>query len=140
MLNAIKETKPLINFAYSQKIDTPEFFIVLFFTEKLALLSLLKKVEPSTDSKMLKLLTFDNFDNLFPPLKVVLHETIRNDDFYRNTALQHCCDIVSNGYNLVQTLQRRCVALKIVVVNHPEFTREHYLLLRKSRTRHVLFS
>ena len=105
---------------------------MLFFTEKLALLSLLKKVAPSPDCKMLKLLTFDN---LFLPLKVMLHETIRNDDFYRNTAFQHCCDVVSNGYNLVQTLQRRCVALKIVVVNRPVFTREHYLLLRKSRTR-----
>ena len=29
--------------------------------------------------------------------KLMLHETIRNDDFQRNTALQHCCDIVSNG-------------------------------------------
>ena len=44
----------------------------------------------------------------------MLHETIRNDDFYRNTELQHCCDIVSNGYNIVPTLQR-CAALKIVV-------------------------
>ena len=79
------------------------------------MLLLLNKVEPSTVSKMLKLLTFDN---LFPPLKVMLHETIRNDDFYRNnTALQHCCDIVSNGYNLVQTL--KIAALKIVVVNRP---------------------
>ena len=77
----------------------------------------MKKVEPCPDCKMLKLLTFDN---LFPPLKVMLHETIRNDDFYHNnTAMQHCYDIVSNGYNLVQTLQRRCVALKIVVVIRP---------------------
>ena len=51
-------------------------------------------------------------------LKVMLHETIRNDDFQRNTALQHCCDIVSNGYNIVTALQR-CVALKIVVANRP---------------------
>ena len=35
--------------------------------------------------------------------KVMLHETIRNDDFLRNTALQHCCDIVLNGYNIVPT-------------------------------------
>ena len=27
-------------------------------------------------------------------LKLMLHETIRNDDFQRNTALQHCYDIV----------------------------------------------
>ena len=46
------------------------------------------------------------------------HETIRNDDFWRNTELQHCCDIVSNGYNIVPILQR-CVALKIVVANRP---------------------
>ena len=41
----------------------------------------------------------------------MLHETFRNDDFKRNTALQHCCDIVLNGYNIVPTLQR-CVAPK----------------------------
>ena len=39
-----------------------------------------------------------------------------NEDFKRNTALQHCCDIVSNGHNIVPALER-CVALKIVVVN-----------------------
>ena len=49
-------------------------------------------------------------------LKVMLHETIRKNDFERNPALQHCCDIVLNGYNIVPTLQR-CVALKIVVAN-----------------------
>ena len=48
-------------FAYCQ------FFIVLFFSpEKLVLLSLLKEVKPSPDSKMIKLLTSDN---LFPPLR-----------------------------------------------------------------------
>ena len=51
-------------------------------------------------------------------LKVMLHETIRNDDFQRNTALQHCCNVVSNGYNIVPTLQRS-VALKIFVSNRP---------------------
>ena len=51
--------------------------------------------------------------------KVMLHETVfRNDDFSRNTALQHCCDIVSNDYNIVPTLQR-FDALKLVVVNRP---------------------
>ena len=49
-------------------------------------------------------------------LKVMLHGTIRNDDFYRNTVLQYCYDIVWNIYNIVPTLQR-CVALKIVVAN-----------------------
>ena len=31
---------------------------------------------------------------------------------------KHCCDDVSNGYNIVPALQRR-VALKIVVANRP---------------------
>ena len=44
----------------------------------------------------------------------MLHETIRNGHFLRNTVLQHCCDTVSNGCNVVLTLQRS-VALKIVV-------------------------
>ena len=48
----------------------------------------------------------------------MLHKTIRNDDFYRNTGLQHCCDIVSNSYNIVP-IMRRCVALKIVFANRP---------------------
>ena len=49
-------------------------------------------------------------------IKVILHETIGNDDFKLNKALQHCCDIVSNGYNIVPRLQRR-FALKIVIAN-----------------------
>ena len=51
-------------------------------------------------------------------LKVMLHGPIRNDDFLRIPVLQHCCDVVSNSYNIVQKLQR-CVALKIVVANRP---------------------
>ena len=51
-------------------------------------------------------------------LKVMLHETIRNDDFEHNTTSQHCCDIVSNCYNIVPALQR-CVALIIVFANRP---------------------
>ena len=51
-------------------------------------------------------------------ITVMLYETIRNDDFERKTALQDCCDIVSNGSNIVPTLQS-CVALKIVVANRP---------------------
>ena len=47
-------------------------------------------------------------------IKVMLHGTIRNDDFWCNTALQHCRHIVSNGYNIGPALQR-CVA--IVVAN-----------------------
>ena len=49
-------------------------------------------------------------------VKVMLYETVGNDDCLRNTALQHCCGIVSNGYNIVPTLER-CVVLKIVVAN-----------------------
>ena len=46
----------------------------------------------------------------------MLHETICNEDFEHNTALQHYCDIVSNSYNTVPTMQR-CVALKIIIAN-----------------------
>ena len=50
----------------------------------------------------------------------MLHETIRNNDFLQNTALQHYCDIFSNtfSYNIVPTLQRS-FTLKINVVNRP---------------------
>ena len=48
----------------------------------------------------------------------MLQGTICNDDFQRKTALQHCCDIVLNGCNIVATLQC-CVALEIVVANRP---------------------
>ena len=40
----------------------------------------------------------------------MLHETIRNDDFQPNTALQHCCDIVSNSYNVVPGIATLCCA------------------------------
>ena len=50
--------------------------------------------------------------------KVILQETIRNDDFWHNRALQHCWDIVLNACNIVPTLQR-CVALIMVVANRP---------------------
>ena len=48
----------------------------------------------------------------------MLHEMIRKDDFQRNTALKHCCNIVLNGYNIVPALQC-CIALKIVAANCP---------------------
>ena len=35
---------------------------------------------------------------------LMLHGTIGNDDLKRNAALQHCCDIISNGCNIVPTL------------------------------------
>ena len=46
---------------------------------------------------------------------------IRNDDFYRNTALQYCCDIVSNAYNIVPTLQRRIVPGNITFTEDSKF-------------------
>ena len=54
-------------------------------------------------------------------VKVMLHETIRNDDFQPKTALQHCCDIVLNVYNIVPALQR-CVALKVDVCESSSVT------------------
>ena len=39
-----------------------------------------------------------------------------NESYNDVTAAQHCCDIVSNDYNIVPALQR-CVALKIFVAN-----------------------
>ena len=39
-----------------------------------------------------------------------------HNDFSHNTAFQHCCNIFSNVYNIVPTLQR-CAVLKIVLVN-----------------------
>ena len=51
-------------------------------------------------------------------LKVMLHETIRNDYFLYKTSFQHCRYIVSNGCNIVPTLLR-CDAQKIVVANRP---------------------
>ena len=53
-------------FAHRQKDDNSESFIVLYFTSKEALLSLLDKFKPSPDRKKKKLLTFAN---LFPPLQ-----------------------------------------------------------------------
>ena len=47
---------------------------------------------------------------------MMLHGTIRKDDFQRKTAFRHCSYIVSNGCNIVPTFDP-CVALKIVVAN-----------------------
>ena len=47
-------------------------------------------------------------------------DVTRDDDFYRNTALHHCCDIVSNGCNIVPTLSallRYKSSLRIVPCN-----------------------
>ena len=48
----------------------------------------------------------------------MLHWTIRNDDFWRNTALQ-CWNNVGTIRNNVAIMLQRCVALKIVVANRP---------------------
>ena len=45
------------------------------------------------------------------PLKVMLHGTIRNDDFYRNAELL-CWN---NDITMRATILQRCVALKVVV-------------------------
>ena len=50
--------------------------------------------------------------------KLMLHGTICNNDFQRNTALRHCCNILLNGRNIVPILQR-FVAQNIVVANRP---------------------
>ena len=47
-------------------------------------------------------------------VKVMLHKTKSQ----RRILAQHCSRIVSNGYNIVLTLQC-CVVLKIVVANRP---------------------
>ena len=53
--------------ACSQKNTTQESLILPFFSpKKLVRLNLLKEVKPSTDSEMIKLLTFDT---LLPPLR-----------------------------------------------------------------------
>ena len=46
----------------------------------------------------------------------MLHETICNDDFQRNTALQ-CWNYVATIRNNVAAMLQCCVALKIVVAN-----------------------
>ena len=51
------------------KKDTPERFILVFLTKKVSrVIYILKKVKPSSDRKMIKLLTFDD---LFPPLRLL---------------------------------------------------------------------
>ena len=50
---------------------------------------------------------------IFKYLKNKLHGTVRKKIFQRNTGLQNCCDIDSDGCNIVPTLQC-CVAQKIV--------------------------
>ena len=51
-------------------------------------------------------------------LKVMLHETIRNGDFKRNTALQPWNNVATIRFN-VATMLLPFVALKIVIANRP---------------------
>ena len=62
-----RDTAPLrFLCVFSKKKKTPQKASFYFFSPKrLGRLFTLKKVKPSLDSKMIKLLTFDN---LFPPL------------------------------------------------------------------------
>ena len=53
----------------------------------------------SLDNKLFNDLSLGRQVN-FVSVKVMLPGTIRNDDFNRTTALQHCCYIVLNGYNI----------------------------------------
>ena len=50
------------------KKDTPERFILVFLTKKVSRVIYTKEVKPSSDRKMIKLLTFDD---LFPPLRLL---------------------------------------------------------------------
>ena len=58
------------------------------------------------------------FKNMSQRFKVMLHGTIRNDYFKRNTALQ-CCNIIGSTGNNVATILQSCVALKVVLANRP---------------------
>ena len=70
------------------KQDTPERFILAFFTKKLVGLFILKKVKPSADRKTIKLLTFVD---LFPPLRLLklLVELRRLSRFATKMTLVH---------------------------------------------------
>lgn len=60
-------------FAYCQKIDTPEYFIVLFFHQKTCK-SLFKEVKPSPNlHKMIKVLMFDV---LLPPVYITFWQKL----------------------------------------------------------------
>ena len=56
--------------------------------------------------------TIDSPHKILGTLKVMLHGAIRNDDFYRNTAL-HCWNNVVTIRNNVASILQRCVALKV---------------------------
>ena len=48
---------------------------------------------------------------------MMLHEAIHNNNFWCNTALQHCCDAVLNSCNMVATLQRRVELIMVVTLS-----------------------
>ena len=73
-------------------------------------------------------------------LKVMLHEMIRNGDFQRNTALQHCSNIVSNGHNIVPALQRcesSCVTSPLSGEENENGEKATIGLISKKATLHV---
>ena len=92
---------------FLKKKNTPESFNLLFSPKKLVRLFILKEVKPSPDRKMIKLLTSVN---LFPPLR---HSRW------------------SFSLKLVVEWRR----LGVFPPKWRWFTREHYLVLRKSCTR-----
>ena len=57
---------------------TAESFIVLFFTRKVGMVILMKRVMPSSDRKMIKLLSF----NKFPYYEFLRIWRSENDDGY----------------------------------------------------------
>ena len=51
-------------------------------------------------------------------LKVMLHEAIRNDDFWRNTALQHCFEWLQHCSNIAALCcakNRRCESSRVTL-------------------------
>ena len=75
-----------------------------------------KKIARAADFFVFRCRCFARLQCRFVRLKVMLHRTIRNDDFWRNTELQ-CWNNVVTIRNNVVTMSQRCVALKIVVAN-----------------------
>ena len=71
----------------------------------------------------------------------MLHKVIRNDDFWRNTALQHCCN-VPKCYNIVPTLQPSVVtspsATTAATATKTSLKGEFVLLQPLSRSFHLV--
>ena len=50
---------------------------------------------------------------------MMLHGTIHSDDFERNTALQHCCDVVSNSCKIATQYRAKISRCESSVVRSP---------------------